>query len=340
MTDHVHAQYINPGNRGRRVYIAGPMTGKPDFNAVAFIEAARRLRDAQYAVISPFEHDLEMGWLIVTWDSLGGLLSATKAEGQFDWNEALDWDLKALETCDAIYLLPGWSRSRGACKEYVFATNHGLKLMGAVNEGPDHVIVASEPLVGLVGYARSGKDTFAAGLGYRRLAFADKLKAVAVAANPRFVVPVWTHNDEAPYHYDLSEIVEEFGWEYAKSEVPGVREFLQRLGTEAVRVHLGDNAWVEAAMGDYDPSQPTVFTDVRFPNEVEAIRGRGGIIVRLTREGLKPPNVHVSEQLVETIVPDFDFVAPWSGIPELRAQAEALDAFLRHGGPDPRPEVA
>ena len=43
-------------------------------------------------------------------------------------------------------------------------------------------------ILGLVGRKQSGKDTFAQRLveehGYTRLAFADPLKAVALAANP------------------------------------------------------------------------------------------------------------------------------------------------------------
>jgi hypothetical protein len=55
--------------------------------------------------------------------------------------------------------------------------------------------VTHQPLVGLVGYARSGKDTFAAALGYRRLAFADPLKELALAVNP---LAAGSHADAAP----------------------------------------------------------------------------------------------------------------------------------------------
>lgn len=71
-----------------------------------------------------------------------------------------------------------------------------------------------------------------------------------------------------------------------------VREFLQRLGTNSIRNNLHSNTWVNALFSDYlkypkwdnsefkDVYPNWVITDVRFPNEYEAIKLRGGIIIR------------------------------------------------------------
>lgn len=304
------------------LYLAGPMTGLPHYNFPAFAEAAARLRDSGFTVISPAEHDEDMGWVIVDRDSFGGILSASKRdEGAFDWGTALTWDLEAIDQADGIYLLPGWSKSRGATKEYEHAYNTSKLLLGAWHEATARTI-KHQPLVGLVGYAQAGKDTFAGHLGYTRLAFADPLKQLALACSPTFDV---THDLT---NWRLGAIVCDYGWEYAKAEVPGVREFLQNLGV-GVRDILGSDTWVQAAFAKYDPTLPTVFTDVRFPNEVEAIRERGGKIVKVVREGHRPPNGHVSEQMVDWIDADYQVSAAEGDLGGLAAWARACDAYLR-----------
>ena len=74
-----------------------------------------------------------------------------------------------------------------------------------------------------------------------------------------------------------------------------VRDFLQKLGTDAMRNGLHDNVWVNALMADYDEDSNWVVTDTRFPNEAMAIKEKGGIIIRIDRPGVKPINDHPSE---------------------------------------------
>jgi hypothetical protein len=84
-----------------------------------------------------------------------------------------------------------------------------------------------------------------------------------------------------------------------------VRDFLQKLGTDAIRNGLHTNAWVNALMADYrkidynDDEQPEypnwIITDTRFPNEAQAIKDAGGIVIRVDRPGVKPINDHPSE---------------------------------------------
>lgn len=138
-----------------------------------------------------------------------------------------------------------------------------------------------QALIGLCGYARAGKDTVGGVLvdsfGFRRFAFADPLKSMALALDP------WI-NTKNGYLLRLSRIVDENGWEDAKSE-PEVRRFLQVLGTEAVREHLGQESWVRATELSIANSGAVrvVITDVRFPNEAEWIAKRGGQIWRINR---------------------------------------------------------
>ncbi len=173
----------------------------------------------------------------------------------------------------------------------------------------------SEPLVGLVGYAQAGKDTFAKYLvkylGYYRIAFADALKDVALDC-----------------HRELDHMVTEFGWEWVKANVNYARPFLQDLGI-AVREHIDRDAWVTAAFKDWSYYQAAVFTDVRFPNEIKAIRDRGGIIVRIDREGNKPANSHISEFAWQDCEPDYQYTFGDGQFALMEEVARQLDRNIR-----------
>lgn len=171
------------------------------------------------------------------------------------------------------------------------------------------------PLIGLSGFSGAGKDTAAAAvlnLGWRRVAFADKLRQVAYALDPIVVV------DSGPAGpVRLAELVDTLGWEATKRSYLEVRRLLQRLGTDAGRQVLGDDLWVEAALGDLHG--PTVITDVRFRNEAAAIRARGGFVFRIERPGVgalvgADGQVHPSETALAGF--DFDAVLENGGSPD------------------------
>lgn len=63
---------------------------------------------------------------------------------------------------------------------------------------------------------------------------------------------------------------------------------LQLMGTEAGRNVFYPNLWVDALFRRIDASVNHVISDVRFPNEIEAIRKAGGKIYRIQRG--KDPN--------------------------------------------------
>lgn len=149
-------------------------------------------------------------------------------------------------------------------------------------------------IIGLSGYARSGKDEAAKILveefGFTRVAFADKLREVLYALNPmveiKSDIPVYVQN-----------VIDVYGWDkYKESEYgPEVRRLLQRLGTEAGRQALWDSIWVDAALTGHPEDARLVVTDCRFPNEAQAVKDRGGLVWRINREGVGPANSHPSE---------------------------------------------
>lgn len=92
-----------------------------------------------------------------------------------------------------------------------------------------------------------------------------------------------------------------------------VRELLQKLGTDAIRDKLHLNAWVNALFSDYQPSYDWIITDMRFGNELCAVKERGGITIRLTRN--VPASFKIANHISETALDhaSFDFVIENNG---------------------------
>jgi hypothetical protein len=94
------------------------------------------------------------------------------------------------------------------------------------------------------------------------------------------------------------------GWEGLKERASGVRGLLQRLGTDVGRELWGEDFWVGQAFEGLVGDEGVVFTDVRFPNEAEAIRARGGVVWNVVRPGVGVVNGHVSESALGGFVFD------------------------------------
>ena len=93
------------------------------------------------------------------------------------------------------------------------------------------------------------------------------------------------------------------------------RKLLQLLGTEAGRQVIHNNIWVNALFADYDTSSNYdsnwIITDVRFPNECQAIKDRGGIVIKINRDSDVVDN-HSSETALDNY-DGFDFVVDNNG---------------------------
>lgn len=96
------------------LYIAGPMTGLPEYNFPAFHDAADALRDAGHYVTNPAEN-------------FGG-------RTDLDRSEYLKKAYRQVLECDAIALLPGWEQSTGATTELLIARDCGKSVY---EYGPD-----------------------------------------------------------------------------------------------------------------------------------------------------------------------------------------------------------
>lgn len=187
-------------------------------------------------------------------------------------------------------------------------------------------------LIGVTGYAQAGKDTTAdylvANYGYTKLAFAGLLKDLALVLNPCIPWETDRKTEARPVGYHpvvntpLADLVERLGWESAKQHGE-VRRFLQVLGTEGVRDHLGEDAWVDALLMQWgDLGCPdAVISDVRFPNEAQAVLDQDGVMVRVwrTNEDGSPfdngvGRDHPSEQWAPSLPVHFDVTADSVGV--------------------------
>lgn len=91
-----------------RVYVAGPMSGLPDLNYPAFHAAAATLRAAGLEVENPAENP---------------------APACGSWLAYMRMAVRQVATVDAVVLLPGWERSRGARVERELAHGMGLEVL-------------------------------------------------------------------------------------------------------------------------------------------------------------------------------------------------------------------
>lgn len=91
-----------------RVYIAGPMTGKPHHNFPAFDEAKAELEALGYEVVSPADIDRAFG---ITGDETPGTIPARLIL------EVMLVEMREIWTCKHIVLIDGWENSSGSASE-------------------------------------------------------------------------------------------------------------------------------------------------------------------------------------------------------------------------------
>jgi hypothetical protein len=251
-----------------RVYVASKMSGEQHNGFDILDAAAGYLRALGHEAINPADLDRSVG--------LGPNAEITPAV----WQDAMRRDLYELMLCDALALCPNWEQSRGARLERHVAEQVGIPIYHVV-PWVSFRIETAPLIVAISGYAQTGKDTAGAMMGelagFERIAFADALKNVALASRR-----------------DLRHAVQGAGWEAVKREHPDARIFLQNLGA-AVRDHVSEDAWITAALNKARPGGRYAITDCRYENEAQAVKARGGYVIRVERPGTAPANAHVSE---------------------------------------------
>ena len=156
-------------------------------------------------------------------------------------------------------------------------------------------------LIAFTGLKGSGKDTAAAGLlrggsNFRKIAFAEPLKAMLSTLLQSRGCSV----------YDVSRYLEgdlkEEPTDFLMGRTP--RHAMQTLGTEWGRGLIDSALWVDTfqrrVRETWSKGLSVVVTDVRFPNEVEAVHALGGVVYCVLRPGTVETG-HPSEALVKSL---------------------------------------
>ncbi len=158
-----------------------------------------------------------------------------------------------------------------------------------------------EVAIGLIGKKGSGKSQSAKFIvdhlpGATAIAFADPLRAVC---NRIFGVTYAEMGDDR----SLKEK------ELERYPFQSPRTILQTVGAECIRSQYPD-AWIECWKRTVSTFKgPSVTQDTRFLNEYDAIRERGGFIIKIIRPELEAipthdRDLHPSETVQESLVPD------------------------------------
>ena len=160
-------------------------------------------------------------------------------------------------------------------------------------------------IIGISGKAGSGKDTAAkmlevlyanpdisyedfANKRYKNFAdiqivhFADSLKETAQVL---FRIGEWETNTQEGKKTTINWI--------GKT----VRELLQGIG-QGLRDAIDPNLWVKILFANTEDWSNYIIADVRYPNEVKAIKERNGILLRIDRKGAGAGN-HSSETALD-----------------------------------------
>ena len=105
-----------------KVYIAGPMRGKPDFNFPAFHAAAASFRADGHEVFNPAEADLS------EFNTVENVQAFYEHDKEYMKRHVMRKDLLwILDHAEAIAMLPGWMNSPGANAELALAKYLNLK---------------------------------------------------------------------------------------------------------------------------------------------------------------------------------------------------------------------
>ena len=105
----VQERYGIEGRRVMKVYIAGPITNDPDYR-IKFDRAEWILRDKGYDVANPAKNKPPEG-------------------KEWTYRDYINAGLRQLMTCDAIYMLKGWTQSNGAYLERMYAWLTGMQIL-------------------------------------------------------------------------------------------------------------------------------------------------------------------------------------------------------------------
>jgi len=188
-------------------------------------------------------------------------------------------------------------------------------------------------IISITGRIGSGKDTVAEIIqsispyhNWEVKKFAGKLKEIAELLTG---VPKINFEDQ---EFKKQTMSDQWGMTY--------RDFLQKLGTEAMRNGLHENVWVNALFSDYTPFESQlpnwIITDTRFPNELQAAKLHKAITIKVIRDsGNTIGTLHSSETALDDFT-EWDYIIDNNGtIEDLKAKVISIleaEEILKYAG--------
>lgn len=180
-------------------------------------------------------------------------------------------------------------------------------------------------LVGLYGPSRAGKDEtagfFVQDFGYEQRAQAAAIRTILLGLNPLI-------SDDVGTVMTMQELFDhcDGDWDRVKAVSRDSVDYMIRLG-QTCRDVIGLDVWLNTAIPSVNSKAKIVISDVRQPNEYEAIKARGGQVWKITRPGVE---FRAMDGLLEGY--EFDVTIDNRGtLADLRGQVAANISSQIHG---------
>lgn len=151
-------------------------------------------------------------------------------------------------------------------------------------------------IIGLSGKMGSGKSTAALLIKHHfpqfvEASFADPVKRITSIVTNTPLELQYTQEGKRTY-------IESFGMT--------IREVQQKIGTECFRNNFHTDTWVICLIDSIKNLEYVIVSDVRFLNEVQAIKQNGGHIIRIVRSN-ETNDTHPSETQLDNHFDLFDY---------------------------------
>lgn len=108
------------------LYIAGPMSGRPEFNYPAFLAAEHDLKSHGYDVLNPARVDEQYPKPCADWPEAPPHSLCPHCEVR-DWQWYMRKTIPMVCEADGLALLVGWEQSTGARLEHSVASALGMR---------------------------------------------------------------------------------------------------------------------------------------------------------------------------------------------------------------------
>lgn len=157
-------------------------------------------------------------------------------------------------------------------------------------------------IIGLIGYAGSGKDTTADFLvenyNFTKLSFGSILKDVVASlfSWPRELLEGDTNESRI-----FRETKDEWWSKELNMEITP-RKMFQMIGTDIMRNHFHTDIWLLSLKKKLTQYDNVIITDIRFNNEYDFVKKLGGIIIKIVR-----PNISILNHSSELSIDKFDY---------------------------------